>query len=110
MPDGQCRGPWRIEFALFPHDDEWHEAGVHEQLERYRHPFLVAPGKALDGPRAKSGPELSGEGVVLSALRRRGRRLEGTVACERPTPVSASFGDARLDLRPWEIRRVELAG
>jgi mannosylglycerate hydrolase len=110
IPDGQCRGPWRVEFALFPHDGEWHEAGVHEELERYRHPFLVAPGKALDGPRTESGPELVGEGVVLSALRRRGRRLEATVACERPTPVSASFGADRLDLRSWEIRSVELAG
>jgi mannosylglycerate hydrolase len=109
IPDGQCRGPWSVEFALYPHEGAWHEADVHAQLERYRHPFLVAPGRALDGPRSGGGPELSGDGVVLSALRRRGRRLEATVACERPEPVSASFGEAELDLRPWELRRVELS-
>jgi mannosylglycerate hydrolase len=108
IPDAQCRRPWSIGFALFPHDGTWHEAGVLDQLERYRHPFLVAPGRALDGPRAASGPELSGEGVVLSGLRRRGRRLEATVACEHPAPVSAKFGEAELDLRAWEVRSVEL--
>jgi alpha-mannosidase len=109
IPNAQCRRPWRMEFALFPHDGDWHEAGVLDQLERYRHPFLVAPGRALDGPRTASGPQLTGEGVVLSGLRRRGRRLEATVACEHPAPVSASFGDAELDLRAWEIRSVALS-
>jgi mannosylglycerate hydrolase len=108
IPDAQCRGPWSIEFALFPHDGEWHKAEVLDQLERYRHPFLVAPGRALDGPRTAAGPQLIGEGVVLSGLRRRGRRLEATVACEHPGSVSASFGEAELDLRAWEVRRVEL--
>jgi alpha-mannosidase len=110
VPAAQCRGPWSIEFGLYPHDGAWHEAGVHAQLERYRHPFLVAPGRALDGPRTSVGPQLDGEGVVLSALRRRGRRLEATVACEHPDPVAAVFGDAEMDLRPWEIRTVELGG
>jgi alpha-mannosidase len=104
----QCRGPWAVEFALYPHDGAWHEVGVLDQLERYRHPFLVAPGRALDGPRTATGPELSGDGVVLSALRRRGRRVEARVACEHPEPVSATFGEARVELRPWEIRQVEL--
>jgi mannosylglycerate hydrolase len=108
IPDAQCRGPWSIELALFPHDGEWHEAGVLDQLERYRHPFLIAPGRALDGPRTASGPQLSGDGVVLSGLRRRGRQLEATVACEHPGPVRAVFGEAELDLRAWEVRSVEL--
>jgi alpha-mannosidase len=108
IPDGQCRGPWSIEFALYPYEGAWHEADVHAQLERYRHPFLVAPGRALDGPRSAAGPELSGDGIVLSAVRRRGRRLEATVACEHSRPVAAKFGEAEVDLRPWEIRRVEL--
>jgi mannosylglycerate hydrolase len=108
IPAAQCRGPWRIAFGLYPHDGAWHEAGVLAQLERYRQPFLVAAGRALDGPRTSVGPQLDGEGVVLSALRRRGRRLEATVACEHPDPVAAVFGDAEMDLRPWEIRTVEL--
>jgi mannosylglycerate hydrolase len=108
IPAAQCRGPWTIGFALYPHQGAWHEAGVLAQLERYRHPFLVAPGQALDGPNSGAGPELCGDGVVLSALRRRGRRLEATVACEHPVPVAAGFGELELDLRPWEIREVEL--
>jgi mannosylglycerate hydrolase len=108
IPAAQCRGPWSIELALYPHDGAWHDAGVLAQLERYRHPFVVAPGRALDGPTSQSGPELSGEGVVLSSLRAEGRRLAATVACEHPEPIKAAFGDANLDLRPWEIRRVEL--
>jgi mannosylglycerate hydrolase len=109
IPDAQCRGPWSIDFALYPHSGAWHEAGVLAQLERYRQPFLIAPGQALDGPTSAAGPELRGEGVVLSALRRSGRRIEATVACEHPEPVAAVFGEVELDLRPWEIRRVELA-
>jgi alpha-mannosidase len=106
IPAAQCRGPWNVEFALYPHDGAWYEAGVLAQLERYRHPFLLRPGRALDGPRSGRGPELSGEGVVLSALRRRGGRVEARVACEHPEPVSATFGEARVELRPWEIRSV----
>ena len=109
IPAGQCRGPWRLELALYPHDGGWHEADILGQLERYRHPFLVARGRALDGPTSAAGPELRGEGVVLSSLRRRGGRLEATVACEHPEPVSGSFGDSPLELRAWEIRSVELA-
>ena len=108
IPAAQCRGPWSMSFAIYPHEGAWHEAGVLDQLERYRHPFLVAPGRALDGPTSASGPELRGNGVVLSALRRRGRRIEATLACESPEPVSASFGEVELDLRAWEIRAVEL--
>jgi alpha-mannosidase len=108
IPAAQCRGPWSIGFGLFPHEGAWHEAGVLAQLEHYRHPFLVAPGGSLDGPTSAAGPELRGEGVVLSALRRRGQRLEATVACEQPEPLQAVFGEVELDLRPWEIRSVEI--
>jgi len=108
IPAGQCRGPWRLEFGLYPHEAGWHEADVLGQLERYRHPFLSARGQALDGPTSAAGPELHGPGVVLSSLRRRGRRLHATVACEHPERISASFGPAALELRAWEIRDVEL--
>jgi mannosylglycerate hydrolase len=108
IPAAQCRGPWSIGFALYPHDGAWHEAEVLAQLERYLHPFVVAPGAALDGPTSATGPELHGEGVVLSALRLRGRRLEARVACEHPEPVTAELGGVTLELRPWEIRMIEL--
>jgi mannosylglycerate hydrolase len=108
VPDGQCRGPRSVGFALLPHPGAWHEDGVLEALERYLHPFLVVPGGALDGPRRATGPELRGDGIVLSSLRRGGRRLEATVACEHPLPVRGTFGGAELDLRAWEIQGVEL--
>jgi mannosylglycerate hydrolase len=108
IPAAQCRGPWSVEFALLPHGGTWHEAGVLAELEAYRHPFLVAQGRALDGPRSRGGPELAGDGIVLSSLRRRGRRLAATVACEHPKPVRGTFGEEPLDLRAWEIRTVEL--
>ncbi|HEU6446752.1 MAG TPA: hypothetical protein VFL61_16995, partial [Gaiellaceae bacterium] len=108
IPAAQMRGPWSIGFALYPHDGAWHEAGVHAQLERYLHEFLVAPGGALDGPTTASGPELRGDEIVLSAVRLRGRTLEARVACEHPQGVQGRFGAAELKLRPWEIRSLEL--
>jgi alpha-mannosidase len=108
IPAAQRRGPCSISVAVFPHDGAWHEAGVLAQLERYAHPFLVAPGASLDGPTTRRGPELRGDGVVLAALRRRGRRLEARLACEHPAPVAGSFGAAAFRLRPWEIRSLEV--
>jgi mannosylglycerate hydrolase len=108
IPAAQCRGPWSIGFALYPHDGAWHEGGVLAELECYLHPFLVAPGAALDGPTTASGPELRGDGVALSALRLRGRRLEARVACEHPEPVTAELGGVAMELRSWEIRTIEL--
>jgi mannosylglycerate hydrolase len=108
IPAAQCRGPWSVNFALFPHVGAWHEAGVLAQIERYRHPFLTVRGTGDGDLREESGPELRGIGVVLSSLRRRNGRLEARVACEHVAAVDAAFGDAQLDLRPWEIRSVEL--
>ena len=111
IPAAQCRGPWSVGFGLLPHRGAWHEAGVPAQLERYRHPFLTVQGTGEEGDlRKESGPELRGEGVVLSALRRRNGRLVARVACEHVAAVDAAFGDEALDLHPWEIRSVELNG
>ena len=108
IPDAQCRGAWSIGFALFPHEGEWHEANVLAQLERYRHPFLTAGATGTEDPREHAGPELRGPGVVLSSLRRRNDALEARVACEHPEPVRATFGEAELSLRAWEVRSVEV--
>jgi alpha-mannosidase len=108
IPAAQCRGPWSVGFALFPHEGAWHEAGVLAQLERYRHPFLSAGSTGTDAPREQSGIELRGDGVVLSSLRKRNGALEARVAREHPEPGKAVFGDAELDLRAWEVRSVEV--
>jgi mannosylglycerate hydrolase len=107
IPDAQCRAPWSVGFALFPHRGAWHETGVLEQLERYRHPFLVAGGTGTEPPREQAGLELSGEGVVLSSLRRRNGIVEARLAREHPEPGTVVFGEADLDLGAWEIRAIE---
>jgi mannosylglycerate hydrolase len=108
IPAAQCRGPWSVGFALFPHAGAWHEDGVLAQLERYRHPFLTVRATGEGDLREESGPDLRGAGVVLSSLRRRGGRLEARVVCEHVARVEAVFGEEALELRPWEIRTVEL--
>jgi mannosylglycerate hydrolase len=136
IPRAQCRGPWRVEFALFPHAGSWREAGVLRAMEHYQHGFATASGtgpiEAAGG--SKRGLELAGEGVGLSSLRRRGEWLELRVVCEDPEPrtavVAGDFREARdadllgragdslavhsgtlaLDLRPWEIRTIQLRG
>jgi alpha-mannosidase len=109
IPDAQCRGAWSVAFGLFPHEGRWHEAGVLAQLERYRHPFLAVGATGTQDPREHAGPELRGDGVVLSSLRRRDGALEARVACEHPAAVRATFGEAELDLHAWEVRSVELS-
>jgi alpha-mannosidase len=78
------------------------------------------------------GLSVGGEGVVLSSLRRRGDWLELRLVCQHPEPVSTTVGGGlvaaraadllgrpgpelpvaggvlRLELRPWEVRTVQL--
>jgi alpha-mannosidase len=100
IPAAQLHGPWSIGFALFPHEGAWREAGVHHQVERYRHPFVTAPGTGPGGESKGSGPELPD--VVLSSLRRVDGRLVARVVNES--------AEGTHGLRPWEIRSVELEG
>jgi hypothetical protein len=104
IPAAQCRGPWSFSFALLPNAES-----VIDQAERYRHPFLTAPGTAKGNPlRGEAGPELHGDGVVLSSLRRRDGALEARIVNESAEPVSARLGSAAAELRPWEIRALHL--
>ena len=110
---GQCRGPWRVAFALYPHEGSWGEAGVLELMEAYQHPFVTALGTGeASGAAEGSGVEVRGDGVVLSSLRRRGETLEARLVCERPEPCAAVLSRAgrevSVDLRPWEIRTVPI--
>jgi hypothetical protein len=109
LPAAQCLGPWSIGFALFPHAGSWLEAGVLEQMERYQHPFLTALGTGeRPGADEGAGLELRGDGVMLSALRRRGATVEARIVNETPEPRTAMLADESFDLRPWEIRAVQL--
>ena len=156
IPAAQLRGPRTFAFALYPHAGDWLAAATLDQAERYRYPFLTVRGSGratVDAEEAASAAEppttappsapppasvrpglrIEGDGVVLSALRRRAGWLELRVVNERPRPVTAIIhtapGAAReadllgrpgaslaggadglhLDLGPWEIRTVQLA-
>ena len=101
IPDCQMRRPWQFLLGFYPSD-----AGVHEQAERYRHPFLTAKGTGPAGePGRHEGPALEGDRrVILTALRRGHARLVNQSA----EPQTVRFDAEQLELRPWEIRTVHL--
>jgi mannosylglycerate hydrolase len=140
-PGAQCLGPVAASLAVLPHAGAWHEDGVLTQMECFRHDLLTAPGSRprdpsgedLATPPPATGLALEGEGVTLSALRRRGDWLELRLAVQHPAPATATItvprlvaareadllgrpgadlpvaGDTlRLELAAWEIRTVQL--
>ena len=97
----QLRGARSFSFAYHPSAE-----GVIEQAERYRHPFLTAPGTAKAGElRARSGPVLEGDSSVVLTAFQPGR---ARIVNESADPQSVRFGGQRLDLRPWEIRTLSI--
>ena len=138
IPNAQMRGRWRFTFAIAVHAGDWAEGGVPSAAERYRHELVSAygsgPADAVWPPRG-AGTEalaLEGEHVVLTALRRRDEWIEARVvnlsadhrsavlrgglveareASLRGEPgagIEVSEGTARLELRPAEIRTLQL--
>jgi alpha-mannosidase len=145
VPGAQLLGEWRFGFALLPHAGSWGRAGVLAASEAYHHPFISARGTAR-GPGTATpattpaappaaGLQLSGDGVVLSALRRRGDWLEIRVVAEHPASTTAVLrtgapflaarevdllgrtgaelpvqpdGSIHLKLGAWEIRTIQL--
>jgi alpha-mannosidase len=108
LPAAQCLGPWSAGFALFPHSGSWLEAGVLDEMEGYQHRFLTAPGEGSQAAVPEGvGLQLSGDGVILSALRRRGDRLEARVVNQTAEPRTATLAGQAVELRPWEIRSLE---
>jgi alpha-mannosidase len=134
VPAAQLPGRRTFGFALLPHAGGWAEGGTLAAAEAYRHPFTLIRGTGAAGSAADDVPglRLAGDGVVLSALRRREDRLELRIVNEsnsrsRATvhlPLAAAreadllgrpgadlvTADDRLelDLGPWEIRTVQL--
>jgi mannosylglycerate hydrolase len=140
-PGAQCLGVTATDLAIFPHRGAWHEDGVLTLMECFRHDLLAAPGSGPPGPGGRpttvrglegGGLSVEGVGVVLSSLRRRGDWQEVRLACQHPSPVTATVGGGvvaarsadllgrpgpdlpvaggalRLDLRAWEVRTVQL--
>ena len=127
-PGGQGVGPRRVPFALMPHRGA-PDADVLRALEAYRHGFLVARGTGNGNAplRSAAGLWIEGDGVVMSAVRRRGDDLELRVVNEtrdaRAAVIRGPFARAwaaslvgdpgtelpveggmiKLALGPWEI-------
>jgi alpha-mannosidase len=138
VPGAQLLGPWQFSFALLPHAGSWESAHVLAASEAYHLPFLMADGTgAADAETGHPGRGLrvDGEGVVLSALRRRDDWLEIRLVAEHAAPTTALIsapepfvaarnvnllgragivlpvepdGSIRLRLGPWEIVTVQI--
>jgi alpha-mannosidase len=121
-----------------PHSGSWESAGVLAASEAYHHPFLTAGGTAAAGAETDApgpGLRIEGEGIVLSALRRRDDWLEIRLVAEHPEPTTAVVsapepfvaardvdllgrtgadvpitlnGSLELSLNPWEIRTIRI--
>ncbi|HEY7132114.1 MAG TPA: hypothetical protein VH440_07665 [Candidatus Limnocylindrales bacterium] len=140
VPAAQLLGPWRFGFAILPHPGSWADPEVDAlgAADRFRLPAIVAAGRGpVDVPaRMTTGLRVDGQGVVLSALRRRGAELELRLVAETPEPTEATIGipsgissardvdllgrpgseravepDGRLrvPLKAWEIRTIRVA-
>lgn len=109
IPAAQCLGPWSFGFAVYPHEGEWHQAGVAAQAERYRHGFLTAAGTG-EGTSlvARTGLEVRPDDVTLTSLRRRESGLEARVANEHPEARQVSVAGIEVELGAWEIRALPL--
>jgi mannosylglycerate hydrolase len=111
-PKGQCRGPWSVSFALYPHAADWHSAGVPTEAERFRHPLLVAMGRAVGGDAVAAPPEaeglrLTGTDMSLTSLRRRDGWLELRLVRLAPDAGRATI---RLPSGIAEARYCDLLG
>ncbi len=107
IPDAQMRGLHSFGFAVYPYDGGRPGPDVLEQAERYRLPFVGFGGSGEPGGLVRSDSlEVTGQGVVLTALRRVDGALEARVANETPEESVAAIGGKPIELRPWEIRTV----
>ncbi|MFD1935284.1 alpha-mannosidase [Nonomuraea mangrovi] len=128
-PAAQSRGARSIRLALMPYTGTW--AAVPEAAEVFRHDVLAVPGTGdgdLPLPEPATGLTVSGEGVVMTSLRRRDgwkelrvlamtgadtvARIEGDFTEARRADLRGRPGDpvdpGRLPLRAWEIATIQV--
>ncbi|MEU5884401.1 alpha-mannosidase [Spirillospora sp. NPDC047279] len=120
-PGAQCRGERAVELAIMPYEAGRPGPGVLAAAEAYRHDLLTAAGYGASGdplPPARTGIEVSGEGVVMTSLRRRDggdaehaehAELEMRLVAEHPEPATATVSGRSHPLRPWEIATVRVS-
>ena len=56
IPAAQCRGPWSIGFALYPHDGTWHEAEVLARARALPPPLCRRAGGGARRPDQRDRP------------------------------------------------------
>jgi alpha-mannosidase len=110
VPDAQLIGPWRFGFAIVPHAGSWESAGIHRHADAFHLPFLVAPGRADAtatepevSPAVTAGLAIDGDGVVLTAVRRRDDELELRLVAETTTPTQATVSAPRPIVAAREV-------
>lgn len=116
-----------------PHTGTWSEAGVLAAAKEFRHDLHVVPGRAAAGTPVTeaAGLTISGEGVVMSSLRRRAVLLELRLVAQRDIPTVAVVEGLRaarradllgrpgetltltgnrleLQMRPWEMATIQM--
>jgi alpha-mannosidase len=111
-PGAQCHGVRTVELALFLHAGEWHESGLLQAAERFRHPFTAVAGRGQDPGGVPDVPaggvEVGGRGVVLSSCRDAGRdgpelRLVALTPEATTATVRSAEGHGDIAMRPWQI-------
>ncbi|MGI5156951.1 alpha-mannosidase [Microbispora sp. CA-102843] len=120
-PAAQCQGPLTVRFAVLPYAGEWHDAGLPRLAEEFRHDLLALPGTGAAGAYGPGGGghlAISGDGVVMAALRERDGRLEVRLVAEHPTATEAvvrgdftaawTAGVLGSPLSPLEVSRDEV--
>ena len=134
VPAAQLMGLRTFAFAIMPQAGRWSTATL-AAAEAYRHPVAIVGGTGPAGslPDPVGGLRIEGDGIVLSAVRRRPDGwLEVRVVNEAPIGVTATLhlamgeargadllgragealevvdGSVRLDLASGEIRTVQL--
>ncbi len=104
VPEAQLIGSRTFQFGLYPHAGSWEAADTLGAIETYRHPFMTTRATGTPAPsgdtarfrgsrtpadRAVAGPRITGQGVVMTALRRRGPWLEVRLVNEGSTTTRA---------------------
>ncbi|MEU6427888.1 alpha-mannosidase [Microbispora sp. NPDC046973] len=125
-PAAQCQGPLTVRLAVLPYAGEWHEAGLPRLAEEFRHDLLAVPGTGAagasdadgEGPGGGGRVAISGDGVMMAALRERDGRLEVRLVAEHPTATEAvvrgdftaawTAGVLGSPLSPLEVSRDEV--
>lgn len=107
-PGAQCLGTTSTRIAVIPHPGTWSESSVLAAAECFRHDLHAVPGRAEPGTAltGASGLTVTGDGIVMSSLRRRADWLELRLVAQHDVPTVAVV--AAQGLRT--ARRADLLG